>query len=157
MTECWERSINLDSKGYSRVNLYGHTHKSHRISAVIYLGLDLNSVLFALHKCNNRSCWNPKHLYVGTHLNNMQDRACKGGYRNNGGNNRKKTHCPAGHEYTMENTLYYSGRRRCRVCHNARSRRVFVEEACVQQTQGIFERSAPGEAPDSGALTTEGE
>lgn len=31
------------------------------------------------------------------------------------------------------------------------------QQALIQQTQGAFERSAPGEAPDSGAQTTEGE
>jgi hypothetical protein len=31
------------------------------------------------------------------------------------------------------------------------------QQALLQLTEGAFERSAPGEAPDSGALTTEGE
>ncbi|MBD5788384.1 hypothetical protein IF650_19670 [Cellulosimicrobium terreum] len=36
-----------------------------------------------------------------------------------GGRQRAKTHCPQGHEYTLENTLVYpseDGRRRCRTC-----------------------------------------
>jgi hypothetical protein len=34
-----------------------------------------------------------------------------------GENNRRKTHCPQGHEYTRENTYVFAdGRRRCRWC-----------------------------------------
>lgn len=35
-----------------------------------------------------------------------------------GGRQRAKTHCPHGHEYTLENTIVYpsDGRRRCRTC-----------------------------------------
>lgn len=34
--------------------------------------------------------------------------------------NAEKTHCPAGHEYTRENTMRYrNGKRRCRTCNKA--------------------------------------
>jgi hypothetical protein len=35
----------------------------------------------------------------------------------------RKTHCPANHEYTEENTAYRGGRRHCRACQRARYRR----------------------------------
>lgn len=34
-----------------------------------------------------------------------------------------KTHCPAEHEYTPENTYVYRGRRFCKTCRSDRSRR----------------------------------
>lgn len=35
----------------------------------------------------------------------------------------EKTHCPQGHPYDAENTKYENGRRACRICRNASSRR----------------------------------
>src|SRR6266446_3363460 len=54
--------------------------------------------------------------------------------------NSRKTHCPKGHEYSLENTLKRGGKypaRICRICHNAwnkehpRPRKVFALRGCV--------------------------
>ena len=43
------------------------------------------------------------------------------GARNADGGSRQKakTHCPQRHEYTVENTYVYNGKRSCRACHRA--------------------------------------
>jgi hypothetical protein len=66
--------------------------------------------------CGHRRCCNPQHLELVTASENTlrQDHA-----------ERKKTHCPKGHEYNDENTLRRDGRRYCKTCEKARlSRRV---------------------------------
>lgn len=50
---------------------------THRLSWIIFRG-EIPRAKHVLHKCHNRRCVNPAHLYCGTPLQNMQDRASSG-------------------------------------------------------------------------------
>ena len=69
--------------------------------------------LFVCHRCDNPRCINPGHLFLGTPKDNMRDKVLKGRHAS-----QLKTHCPRGHEFTPENTYWYSSRqgRKCRAC-----------------------------------------
>lgn len=86
-TGCWLWIGNLSkggkSEGYGRINLFGIIFYVHRVSAYIYFDMPLHKIIDkftknsqALHKtiCPNKNCWNPEHIYVGTHKDNMLDR-----------------------------------------------------------------------------------
>jgi len=77
--------------------------------------MPIDSKLCVLHKntCNNKNCFNPKHLYLGNQSDNLQDATKLG---KTGQHNRNKTHCPKGHEYTKENTYKNGNGRKCKTC-----------------------------------------
>lgn len=120
ITDCylWQGEINHD--GYGQIWIEGSRYQVHRLSAFIYLQLDLeNKKQLALHKleCVNKNCWNPNHLYVGNTSDNAKDSYKTGRIHHNS----IKTHCKFGHEYTLENTrILSSGSRACIQCERDR-------------------------------------
>ena len=60
-------------KGYGRVWVKGKTIRAHRASWMLANG-EIPNGLLVLHKCDNASCVNPSHLYLGTHQDNMRDK-----------------------------------------------------------------------------------
>ena len=50
----------------------------HRLAASIWKGFDLKSKLCTLHKCDNRRCFYPDHLFSGTRTVNNMDCVTKG-------------------------------------------------------------------------------
>ena len=74
---CWIWTGSLDNCGYGLIGLNKKLVTVHRLSAKIFLGLDLTRPyhLQALHKneCHRKNCWNPNHLYVGTPQDNVRD------------------------------------------------------------------------------------
>ena len=106
---------NIDpGTGYGRIMINGIRYGMHRLSCYVHHSLDLtDGEAFACHKCNNRACINPQHLYVGTNKQNqldyIQDK-CKYGHSLVGGNIMWR-YRPNGIRY-----------RNCKACHKRRSR-----------------------------------
>jgi HNH endonuclease len=73
--DCWDWS-GAKSNGYGNFNHRGKIMKAHRASWLIHKGAIPND-LFVLHKCDNCSCSNPDHLFLGNHTDNMRDMASK--------------------------------------------------------------------------------
>lgn len=112
---CWGWEGSKDTGGYGRLWIAGKTFAAHRISWELTNGA-IPLGLLVLHRCDNRECVNPAHLFLGTHTDNMRDKMAKGRHV---AWQSAKTHCPRGHEYSSENTNHFAGRNgrfRCRVC-----------------------------------------
>lgn len=72
-TGCWLFLGAKNEKGYGLIRIKGKLYKVHRLSYEYFIGPLTND---ALHKeqCPYRHCFNPIHLYDGTHQENMSDR-----------------------------------------------------------------------------------
>ena len=78
---CWEWTASLFSAtGYGQFALTStKPETAHRMAWVLTNG-DITDGLFVLHKCDNRKCCNPDHLFLGTHQDNITDMCQKGRY-----------------------------------------------------------------------------
>lgn len=118
MSGCWIWTSTFNSSGYGWFRYEGKMKAAHRISYLFFKGEDPGRLL-VMHKCDMPLCVNPHHLSLGTDKDNCRDRDLKG---RNGFS--KRTHCPSGHEYSVENTHHaYNAKtnkrgRICRICAN---------------------------------------
>ena len=74
---CWFWRGYVHSHGYGSATHEGKTWRAHRLAYTLAVGSIPNG-LFVLHTCDEKSCVNPAHLYVGTHRRNMMDRRERG-------------------------------------------------------------------------------
>ena len=74
---CWIWIAAMASNNYGHLVHEGKDLYAHRGSWELHNGKIPNG-LCALHKCDNPSCVNPKHLFLGTYKDNTQDMISKG-------------------------------------------------------------------------------
>jgi hypothetical protein len=75
ITHCWEWQGSKYRRGYGKIQVRARMKAAHRMMWMCAHGdaKELN----VLHKCDNPSCINPEHLFLGTQADNVQDKVIK--------------------------------------------------------------------------------
>lgn len=116
---CWIFNGFLDKNKYGKIKFKYKIYLAHRLMWETCFG-SIPKNLFVCHKCDNPTCVNPKHLFLGTALDNNLDKIKKGR-----DHNAAKTECRNGHTYTKQNTSIHNNKRKCKTCDRLRHRSAY--------------------------------
>lgn len=115
----WRRPVN-PSSGYPRLADGRHGQIGmHRFSYELHVG-PIPEDLWVLHRCDNKLCTRPDHLYLGSQVANGHDIRTR--------KTSLKSHCRRGHPKTPSNTYVRVDQRgyverHCEPCRRARQRK----------------------------------
>jgi hypothetical protein len=155
-TGCWlwtGRTGRTDMDGYGRLwvskhgyrglwtSRYGGPTKAHRVSFVLYKRM-LAPGEYVLHRCDNRACVNPDHLYAGDHSQNMRDMLARGRSLRGERHPRSKL---TDNKVREIRALYASGKRTA--CELAKKYRVDASQVCRIARREAWAH-VPDEAPE---------
>lgn len=87
-SEPWQNYPCIEWPFYINHNGYGFIHNKkgsgvfpHRISLEFKLGESIPPGMFSLHRCDNRRCFRPSHVFIGSLADNIHDCIEKGRFR----------------------------------------------------------------------------
>lgn len=82
--DCWNWIATINYKGYgefySKIRGGKHTH-SHQVAWMLFSEKDIPEGMCVCHVCDNPSCCNPSHLFLGTNQENTDDKMKKGRWK----------------------------------------------------------------------------
>lgn len=135
---CWVWMGSRNTLGYANTVLKNQRWMAHRLAWVLAKGR-IPTGKFICHKCDNPSCINPEHLFVGDHTENQRDMVAKGRHT------KQVAVCLRGHPFDTENTKLYTD------CHGSTHRR------CIECERGRWARERAAGSADASAAPAPGD
>ena len=90
--DCWRWKAFRNPMGYGMFGVKRDVRLAHRIAYELTYG-EIPEGMCVLHRCDNPSCVNPSHLYLGTRTDNNRDKLLRGRvYRPVGDKNPSRSH-----------------------------------------------------------------
>jgi len=86
---CWVWIAGKFWCGYGCFTTPKKTWYSHRLAHETFIG-EIPKGMWVLHKCDNRACVNPDHLFLGNNQDNVDDKIAKGRNANQQGHEWRK-------------------------------------------------------------------
>jgi hypothetical protein len=76
--DCWEWTGAISPQGYGRFGwAMSDVRMAHRVAWALTNG-PIPADMHVLHRCDNRPCVRPSHLFLGTNRDNVDDKMAKG-------------------------------------------------------------------------------
>jgi hypothetical protein len=75
--DCWNWTGAIDDTGAGTICWKGWQGRQYRFAYEVFVG-PIPEGMSVLHKCDNRRCCNPAHLFIGTQQDNIDDMIAKG-------------------------------------------------------------------------------
>lgn len=69
---CWEWQGVRSTQGYGSIRFGKKPYPAHRVAWELLYG-EIPEGMLVLHKCDNKCCVRPGHLYIGTQKDNVRD------------------------------------------------------------------------------------